>query len=498
MLESPATIDKLRLPPQGGGTIRALSRIGYELSAAIADLIDNSIDAEATKVEISFFRNDTQITAVTIADDGRGMNRADLERGMQFAGRTDHELTDLGTYGMGLKSASFSQAKTLTVISRQNGSVVGGRWSVEGINDDWCLDIIDPEAAGRAFDENCLRGSAPPCGTLVIWERLDRLVVGRHADALDEFLNTALPRLEAHLGLTFHRFLESGALSIALLVRHERRALALPRPVRPRDPFRYAESGATSWPRTLNCELPGLGALALEAHIWPSNVATEGFLLGSKRGLEFQGFYFYRNNRLIQAGGWNGVIKAGQEPELILARVAVELPPDGIDVNVQKSALQVTASQAQALLSATDGTDDFTAYLDAARSAFRAHRRSERHGAAMPTIPGAGIPMPVRRAAKKRLAGTKEAEEIGFSWEDLDEGQVFDLDLTEMNIVLNRLYRHEILDGASASAADAPLLKMLLFQLYKDDFGRQRTSRKQREQVELTNALLFEVVRTRL
>jgi len=497
MLEPLATVDHMLLPPEGKGTIRALSRIGYELPAAIADLIDNSIDAQATRVEITFLRNDHEITAVTIADDGRGMDMGALRAGMQFAGQTTHDPGDLGTYGMGLKSASFSQSKTLTVISRRNSSVVASRWSVEAIGNDWRCEILDPKSAGAVFDELCLRGKSPPCGTLVIWERLDRLVVGQQTDALDEFLATAMPRLEAHLGLTFHRFLESGALSISIVVRHERRALALPRPVRPHDPFRYPNSGASGWPKPMQCELPGLGSLSLEAHIWPGGSAADGFLLGSRKGIEFQGFYFYRNNRLIQAGGWNSVVK-DQDPELQLARVAIELPPQGIDVNVQKSALQVTASQAQALVTASDGEIDFEDYLEAARAAYRAFRRSDKGPSVSPVIPGAGMPMPIRRAAQRRIAGQKAAEEIGFSWEDLEDGQIFDLDLTEMNIVLNRTYRHEVLDGAAASGADAPLVKMLLFQLYKDDFGRQRSSRKQREHIELTNALLFEVIRTRL
>lgn len=498
MLEALTTVGHLHLRPEGGGTIRALSRIGYDLSEAIADLIDNSIDAQANCVEITFFRNDTQITAVTIADDGQGMDTASLQKGMQFAGRTDHEQGDLGTYGLGLKSASFSQAKTLTVISRRNSAVVAGRWSVEAIDDDWRLELLEHSGATAMFEQLCLRGKVPPCGTLVVWERLDRLVVGRHADALDEFLNTALPRLETHLGLTFHRFLESGSLAISLVVRHERRALALPRPVRPRNPIRYAESGLPGWPRTLKCELPGVGQLYLEAHIWPAGSTADGFLLGTKKGVEFQGFYFYRNNRLIQAGGWNGVIKADHELDLALARVTVELPAGGIDVNVQKSALQVTAAQALSLLMATDGEYNFDVYLEAARSVCRAFRRSDSHAATLPVIPGSGIPMPVRRAAHRQIGTDKDVEEIGFIWDKLEEGQVFALDLTEMNIVLNRLYRHEILDGATASGADAPLMKMLLFQMYKDDFGRQRSSRKRREQLDSANALLFEVIRTRL
>lgn len=497
MLEPLVTVDQIRLPPEGTGTIRALSRIGYELPAALADLIDNSIDAEAKRVEITFLRNDREITAVTIADDGRGMDMPALRTGMQFAGRANHNQAELGTYGMGLKSASFSQSKTLTVISRQNDEVVAGRWSFEAIGSDWQCELLDPKGAASVFNELCLPGRQPACGTLVIWERLDRLAVGHHPDALEEFLSTALPRLEAHLGLTFHRFLESGALSISILVRHERRALALPRAVRPHDPFGYTNSGAPTYPKTMRCELPGLGLLDLEVHIWPGGSAADGFLLGSRKGVEFQGFYFYRNNRLIQAGGWNGVIKAKQETELMLARVAVDLPSHGIDVNVQKSALQVTAAQAQLFLAASDGDSNLTDYLDAARAAYRAHRRTNGAPATSLLVPGAGIPMRVRRSARTKIAGVKSAEEIGFVWDALDERQVFDVDLTNMNIILNHDYRQEILEGAHASAADAPFIKVLLFQLYKEDFGRSRSSQKQRDHINLTNALLFDVVRTR-
>jgi len=497
MLEPLVTVDHMRLPPEGAGTVRALSRIGYDLPAALADLIDNSIDAEAKRVEITFLRNDREITAVTIADDGRGMDMAALRTGMQFAGRTEHNQADLGTYGMGLKSASFSQSKTMTVISRQNDAVVAGRWSVEAIGSDWQCELLDPKGASKVFNDLCMRGRQPACGTLVIWERLDRLAVGHHPDALEEFLSTALPRLEAHLGLTFHRFLESDTISISIVVRHERRALALPRAVRPHDPFGYANSGASDFPTTLDCELPSLGALKLEAHIWPAGSAADGFLLGSRKGIEFQGFYFYRNNRLIQAGGWNGVIKAKQETELMLARVAVDLPSRGIDVNVQKSALQVTAAQAQLLLAASNGNLNLADYLDAARTTYRAHRRSDHVTTLSPVVPGSGIPMRVRRSAQNRIAGKKPSEEIGFIWDTLDEGQGFEIDLTEMSIILNREYRQEILDGAPASAADAPFIKVLLFQLYKEDFNRTRSSQKRREHINLTNALLFDVVRSR-
>src|SRR5437899_1740954 len=137
MLEGLEAVKSVKLAPEGGGTVRALSRIGYDLQDALADLIDNSVDAGAGRVEITIFRNDESVTSVTIADDGKGMDGNALKVGMQFAGRTDHASSDLGVYGMGLKSASFSQCETLTVISRQGGTVSAARWSVEQIDKDW-------------------------------------------------------------------------------------------------------------------------------------------------------------------------------------------------------------------------------------------------------------------------------------------------------------------------------------------------------------------------
>jgi hypothetical protein len=496
-MESLPVVDRMRLPPQGANTVRALSRIGYELEEALADVIDNSIDAGATDVEVTLLRNDDTITAITIADNGRGMDAQALKLGMQFAGKIEHGDTELGTYGLGMKSASFSQCSTMSVITRQGNQTLGSRWVFETMGNDWQCDILDPKAAARAFDSLCLKGRRPPSGTLVIWDRLDRLTVGHGPDALDRYLGTALPRLEAHLGLIFHRFLQAGTLSITIVVRHERRPLALPRPVRAHDPFGYPHSGDPSWPKKLKTTIPGAGEVELTAHIWPPGSVLDGYLLGTRRGTEFQGFFFYRNNRLVQAGGWNGVVKSDLDVTLSLARVAAELPSGGTDVNVQKSKLQVSAAQGQALIDATDGDVDLLDFLEAARSVYRADRRGERQIETEIFVPGQGLPWRARAAAARRLGKTKEVEEIAFTWEKLPLGRVFSLDLTEAKIVLNKRYRAEILDGQTASAADAPIVKMLLFLLFREDFTLQRTSRKRQERIELCNTLLFDVVKTR-
>ncbi len=495
MLEALAAVESVKLAPEGGGTVRALSRIGYDLQDALADLIDNSIDAGAGRVEIIFFRDDEAVTSVTIADDGRGMDRKALKIGMQFAGRTDHAASDLGVYGMGLKSASFSQCETLSVISRQGGAVSAARWSVEQIDKDWSCELLEDDGAEEAFRRLCLPSKRPATGTLVVWDRLTRLGVGGGDEDLDTFLATAVSRIEAHLGLVFHRFLAQGVLTLALTVKHVRRSLALPRTVKPLDPFDYPSSGAAGWPKALEANLPGVGALPMEAHIWPAGSLADGYQLGSRSGGAYQGFYFYRNSRIIQAGGWNDVVRNDQDPELILARVAVELPPGGFGVNVQKSGLQVTAAQAQALLRAAGDGETFETYLDAAREACAASKREGRAPKKAPLVPGYGIPVGVRKSAAKRLAGEGPAEVLDFVWEELDDEELFSLDLTDTRLVLNKNYRRAVLGDAPASGADVPLIKMLFFLLFRDDFERLRFSGKRAAYLETCNALLLDALR---
>lgn len=493
MLGKLKVIDSVRLAPEGGSTIRALSRIGYDLPDALADLVDNSIDAGAGRVEITIYRTDSEVTSVTIADDGRGMSAPELMLGMQFAGRTEHNPSDLGAFGMGLKSASFSQCATLTVVTRQAGVTTSARWSVEQIGKDWNCELLD-DAAEEEFRKLCLPSKRPVTGTLVVWDRLTRLAVGSGDEDLDTFLSSEVARIENHLGLVFHRFLSEGALTITVTVKHERRSLALPRTIKPRDPFDYPRTGAEGWPQSLHVELPGVGVLAMKAHIWPAGSLADGYLLGSKSGLPYQGFYFYRNNRIIQAGKWNGVVRNDQEPDLALARVAVELPAGGLEVNVQKSALQVTASQAQAFLKAEGAGATFEDYLEAARAACAAARRAKKTAKSVPLVPGQGVPMSVRRFAAKLLAGEAPHQELDFVWDALDDDEVFRLDLSETRIILNKVYRRDILRDTPASSADVPLIKVLLFLLLKDDFERLRFSAKRSEYLSTCNALLLEAI----
>lgn len=160
----------------------------YDLAAALADLVDNSIQARAGRVTINVSPHDAQVT-VRIRDDGRGMTRDRLIAAMQPAS-ADPELvrdaSDLGRFGWGLKSASLSQARVLTVVSWTTVGVSAARWNIDDI-EDWSMDLYEgPEALS-------LLKPAPQtsCGTEVIWTNCDRLLDEGLGQTVDERLSSA-------------------------------------------------------------------------------------------------------------------------------------------------------------------------------------------------------------------------------------------------------------------------------------------------------------------
>ncbi len=484
------------MPPDGAGAARAFSRIGYELEHALADLIDNSIDAGARRVEVTFFRNDEAVAAVSVADDGQGMTVARLQDGMRFATRTSHKASDLGTFGLGMKTASFSQCRSMSVLTRAGIELSACRWTHASVKA-WKCEILEASGAAERFRlaYSVLRIPAQG-GTVVLWEDLDRMDTGAGEDDLDEFLGDLLGRLEVHLGLTFHRFIVARRLAIHLTVRHVDHRTHFPRQVLALDPFGYLASGKPNYPVALEAAMPGLGRLRLDAHIWPPRSTGPAFLLGRRTGTHAQGFYFYRNDRLIQAGGWTGALPDGNAADLSLARVAVDLPAGGIDVNVQKSLVQLPASAAQALSRAQTGKQTFLGYIEDARKLYLAAKRVPRLPGELPMAIGNGIPA----AARERIRGlvTKEGSvrTIDVEWRSLRAGQVFDLEPMEDLILLNSKYRSRILGGARGSSADAPVVKTLLFLLLREDLKRSRSSQQQTARLADLNRVLLALVRS--
>src|ERR1035437_8584152 len=276
--------------PDPKGMVAAIARYGYSLSDALSDLVDNSLDAGAGNVVIRFLRDDSAILRMIVADDGEGMDEGLLREAMRFGVRLNHDRTDLGKYGLGLKAASFSQCQEVAVVTRDVKGWVGGRrWTIDLIERGWICEKLDRSDCEGLLDSGWGPTATGHAGTLIVWDQLDRLRLGRAG--VDAALLTFMKRLPISLGIVFHRFLADGRLRLLLdaenVVSRERSA---PRQVLALDPFAHPKSGRVGYP--LNFDVPfGESTLRLQAHIWPPNSKDSAYRLGGGRIAERQGFY---------------------------------------------------------------------------------------------------------------------------------------------------------------------------------------------------------------
>lgn len=297
--------------PNPKSTINSYRSFGYNLSTAIADIVDNSISANAKKIHINF-KWEGQSSFISILDDGYGMNLEELVVAMT-PGSKDPEAErserDLGRFGMGLKTASFSQCKKLTCITKKVDYALLKRcWDIDYINEtnEWqLLDYVSDDI----FLENIENQKS---GTLVIWEKLDRLIgkADIHNESVKNAFYEEMINVKNHLALVFHKFIESK--SIKLYFQNDE--------IEPNNPFLLnlnpkPEMGPTE--RFGNCEityfiLPHMSEIGHESY------EKSG---GSLGWFQQQGFYVYRGDRLLVAGDWLGLEKKRDYSKL--ARISV-------------------------------------------------------------------------------------------------------------------------------------------------------------------------------
>ena len=292
-------------------------------------------------------------------------------------------------------------------------------------------------------------------------------------------------RLSAHLGLNFGRFIDHG-LSIYLDLCDETTGEAgLARLVEGLNPF-PTKSGDPGYPATFRAVLPSSETLDLVAHIWPANSATDrGYRLDG-RAAQAQGFYFYRNDRLIQAGGWNHWRQNSAEPHLSLARVCIDLPvaaESSFSLNAQKNGIAEPAYFGDAIDGARAGSTTMADYVRRAQEVYRS--------AGAPTdremvVPGRGLRAELSRHLGDLLTGSGPARghSVPIRWGLVDEegeDRVFAYDFSHGVLTLNERYRAEVLNGTRGSAADAPLVKTLLFLLLREDLHRAKATPKIRD-----------------
>lgn len=309
------------LPPSAASLTASLRDLGYSLETAIADLIDNSISADATDVQI-FCDTSRNAPVLVIADNGRGMNEAEVIAAMRH-GATDPRKKrgpkDLGRFGLGLKTASFSQCRRLTVVSSQLGEWAAAEWNLAQVEDedDWFISVLDPEeiAAQPFFD---VLGDK---GTLVIWRDLDRLFEDETGHKRDEIVNEKLAVVERHLALVFHRFIAGevkGRKKLAIRINGHTVAAF--------DPF-CRKNAATQMLPEETVWIDDV-AVTMQPYILPhhSRLSASEYDFYQDRSdfISNQGAYVYRNGRLMAWGDWFRLVPKGEATKL--ARVQIDFP----------------------------------------------------------------------------------------------------------------------------------------------------------------------------
>lgn len=311
------------VPPRAGAMLEALRGLGYSTQSALADILDNSISAGASRVDLEFFWDGTS-SRLTILDDGRGMNDGEIERAMRLGEKSPLEArdpSDLGRFGMGLKTASFSQCRRLTVASVREGTLHCLRWDLDALatsqGDEWRLFEGTAPGSEASLAPLADRGK----GTLVLWEVMDRIVTSGYM--AKDFLDL-VDRVERHLAMVFHRYLRGLRPKLKLFING--------RPVEPWDPF-MTDHRAKPWNSPIARISTPAGMIEVECHVLPhKDKLTAGeFEIGAGPDgwTAQQGFYVYRNERLLVAGGWLGLGQGrawNREEAHRLARIRLDIP----------------------------------------------------------------------------------------------------------------------------------------------------------------------------
>lgn len=305
--------------PPATSLLKGLRAIGYSFSTAVADIIDNSITAQAKNIKLYFDPLDEN-PYFLIFDDGYGMNYQELENAMLFGSNRDDKIDceeDLGRFGLGLKSASLSQCKRFIVVSKKFGRIHAMSYDIDLIEhtNSWDLEILTTDEIKKIpyVDELEKLNS----GTIVIWNKFDKLISESGNNFEIAFRNN-VSDMKKHIEYVFHRFY--GDVKIYLNEKI----------IEKRDPFLESslkgQHGRITQIKVNNCSRP----IEVIPHTLPyANTLTqeEKALLGNPKSIyDEQGFYIYRNKRLIYWGNW---MHMGYKSELNkLARIQVDIPSD--------------------------------------------------------------------------------------------------------------------------------------------------------------------------
>ncbi|MBK7942783.1 MAG: ATP-binding protein [Flavobacteriales bacterium] len=373
--------------------------MGYEFATAVADLVDNCIEAGANQVDIQA-EWDGDSSWVSIADNGSGMSPAILKEAMRYGSERDYSEDDLGKFGLGMKTASMSQCRRLTVSSQTKGagSITSYSWDLAhiGKTNRWeILPIAQSELPWTTKDK-----FKEGFRTVVRWDELDRILGYKHpyGESARKQLAQMCSEIETHLSMVFHRFLSGEAAKPRV------RISLNGNPLEPWDPFCRKEKTQ----RLDRCSIPveyndATGKVIFDPYVLPhqhrfSSTDAHERASGPNKWNRQQGFYIYRSDRLIQSGGWSDLRTLDEHSKL--ARIALRFDPkldEAFKINVAKMRVQLPASIRGDLVKA------LAPVLRAADTEYRKGGGTKPGGKPMPS-PKSDVPAPEQNGKSKSNA----------------------------------------------------------------------------------------------
>lgn len=489
------TSGSVSLPPDP----HALDGLGrnHRIETALADLVDNAIDAAASDVVIRFVQRGGRLRSLYVADNGHGISSELIDSAMTVGGRREYETGSLGKFGLGMKAASFSQARNLTVFSRSSRGEINGRhWSLDDLSDFRC-DIVSTDFVIDELDQDWGFKAAGAGGRTVIrWDDVAGFTVTDDPNRVQAFLSATISKVLDHLGLVLHRFLARGSLRIAVDVADaDRSVVGTQFEAEPINPFAYHHTGHPDYPKTLVAEHHG-HRLAFTCHVWPGRSKSPNFRLPGG-AVERQGLYFYRADRLLQAGGWDGLTAV--DPRLQLARVAIDINDDvaGLfSMNPEKSRVTVGPDFAHLAEAARDADGArMASYLKDAEAAYKRSRERSRDRRKM-LPPGKGFDPLIRRAIGDEVPFIPGEDPIDIRWRRFQSLELFAVDRENRTLWLNDHYRPAVVGTGRGGLNDAPLVKALLYLLVEDVFEGEYLGAKDKDNIAMWQEILTSAARS--
>ena len=313
--------------------INSLRSMGYSFKTALADIIDNSISVEAKNINIKFSTMDSEMPYVTILDDGNGMDDSELFNAMKYGSvRDSYGPKDLGRFGIGMKSASLSQCRVLSVISKKNNEVSGYRWDIDDVilTKEWqCLKLEKDEITALPNYSDFDKQSK---GTLVVWQNFD-IAEKKSEGKINYYLSDEMDETDKHIRLIFHRFLnKKNGLNIFI---NNYKLTGF-------DPFLEEIQKNIKVDDKPASEL-GEGVV-MKPYILPHQTDLSDEDIEALGGIEAvknqQGFFVYRNDRLIIHSTWFNLTAKNINPELYkYGRIKVDIPntvDEEWDIDIKK------------------------------------------------------------------------------------------------------------------------------------------------------------------